>query len=116
MPALHAGWRVRHGRQGRMGEHSRPLQRWDPHPITPSPAAKNRSAMSGGLDSRRGSTSERDHVVRTPDRSAVSVTADNPIRKPEDDVLGRTKVARSFAEQVLSLDVTEGVVLGVLGP
>jgi predicted KAP-like P-loop ATPase len=46
----------------------------------------------------------------------VSVTADNPIRKPEDDVLGRTKVARSFAEQVLSLDVTGGVVVGVLGP
>lgn len=46
----------------------------------------------------------------------MSVTADNPIRKPKDDILGRTKVARSFAEQVLSLDVTEGVVVGVLGP
>lgn len=67
-------------------------------------------------DSRRGATSERGDVVRRPDRSAVSVTADNPIRRPEDDVLGRTKVARSFAEQVLSLDVTEGVVVGVLGP
>lgn len=46
----------------------------------------------------------------------MNVTADNPIQKPEDDVLGRAKVARSFAEQVLSLDVTEGVVVGVLGP
>jgi predicted KAP-like P-loop ATPase len=46
----------------------------------------------------------------------VSVIADNPIRKLEDDVLGRAKVARSFAEQVISLDVSEGVVVGVLGP
>jgi KAP family P-loop domain len=46
----------------------------------------------------------------------VRVNADNPIRTPEDDALGRTKVARSFAEQVLSLDTTEGVVVGVLGP
>jgi predicted KAP-like P-loop ATPase len=67
-------------------------------------------------DSRRGGTSEQDRVGHRPDRSVVSVTADNPIRRPEDDVLGRAKVARSFAEQVLSLDVTEGVVVGVLGP
>lgn len=47
---------------------------------------------------------------------APKVTADNPITKPEDDALGRTKPARSFAEQVLTLDSTEGVVVGVLGP
>lgn len=46
----------------------------------------------------------------------MNIATDNPIRKPEDDVLGRAKVARSFAEQVLSLDVSEGVVVGVLGP
>ena len=46
----------------------------------------------------------------------MSAAADNPIRKPEDDVPGRAKVALSFAEQVLRLDVTEGVVVGVLGP
>jgi predicted KAP-like P-loop ATPase len=46
----------------------------------------------------------------------VGTPADNPIRKAEDDVLGRTKVARSFAEQTLALDATEGVVVGVLGP
>ena len=46
----------------------------------------------------------------------MSVVGDNPIQKPEDDVLGRTKVARSFAEQVLSLDASQGVVAGVLGP
>jgi len=46
----------------------------------------------------------------------VTLRADNPIRKAEDDVLGRANAARSFAGQVLSLDVSEGVVVGVLGP
>jgi predicted KAP-like P-loop ATPase len=41
---------------------------------------------------------------------------DNPIRRPEDDVLGRMTAARSFALQVLSLDANEGLVVGVLGP
>ena len=49
-------------------------------------------------------------------KNAPSITADNPITKPEDDALGRIKPARSFAEQVLALDSTEGVVVGVLGP
>jgi len=66
--------------------------------------------------SRKGRARKRDCVVRRPDQSAVSVRTDNPIRMPEDDVLGRAKVARSFAEQILSLDVTEGIVVGVLGP
>ena len=39
---------------------------------------------------------------QAPDPPAIG--ADNPIRKPEDDVLGRTKFARCFAEQALSLD------------
>jgi hypothetical protein len=46
----------------------------------------------------------------------VRIAADNPIRKVEDDALGRAKVAHSFAENVLSLDANEGVVVGVLGP
>jgi len=46
----------------------------------------------------------------------MSLKADKPIRNPEDDVLGRAQVARSFAEQVLSLDASEGIVVGVLGP
>jgi predicted KAP-like P-loop ATPase len=61
-------------------------------------------------------TSDGNRVMHRSDRGAMSVPADNPIRKPEDDVLGRDKVARSFAEQVLMLDVSEGVVVGVLGP
>ncbi len=46
----------------------------------------------------------------------MSVKADKPIQTPEDDVLGRSKVARTLAEQLLYLDVSEGVVVGVLGP
>lgn len=45
----------------------------------------------------------------------MPVTGDNPIRKSADDTLGRTEVARSFARHVLSLDASEGLVLGVLG-
>ena len=49
-------------------------------------------------------------------RKRTPVTpGDNPIKKPEDDVLGRATVAQDFAEQVLLLDVTEGAVVGVLG-
>lgn len=49
-------------------------------------------------------------------RRLTSISADNPITKPEDDALGRIKPAQSFAEQVLTLDSSEGVVVGVLGP
>jgi hypothetical protein len=49
-------------------------------------------------------------------KDSPSIIADNPITKPEDDALGRTQPARSFGEQVLALDSTEGVVVGVLGP
>ena len=45
----------------------------------------------------------------------MTITGDNPIRRPEDDTLGRAAVAESFARQVLALDTTEGVVVGVLG-
>ncbi|MDX2008195.1 MAG: P-loop NTPase fold protein [Meiothermus sp.] len=43
------------------------------------------------------------------------VVADNPIRKPEEDLLGRNTYAQSFARHVLALDVTDGAVVGVLG-
>ena len=67
-------------------------------------------------DSQNHDPSEQHRVALQRDSSGVSVTGDNPIRMPEDDALGRAKVARSFAAQVLSLDVSEGVVVGVLGP
>lgn len=45
-----------------------------------------------------------------------AIRADHPIRRVEDDALARAKPARSFAGQVLSLDLSEGAVVGVLGP
>lgn len=45
----------------------------------------------------------------------VTVPADNPITDVADDALGRASVALSFADDVLALDVREGVVVGVLG-
>ncbi|WP_223162227.1 KAP family P-loop NTPase fold protein [Nitratifractor salsuginis] len=50
------------------------------------------------------------------ERDVQCVTGDNPIHRRKDDVLGRADMAHSFAEHVLSLDVTEGAVVGVLGP
>lgn len=49
------------------------------------------------------------------DGKPVGLRGDNPIRRAEQDSLGRSGVAESFARQVLALDVTEGVVVGVLG-
>ena len=45
----------------------------------------------------------------------VMVRADNPVRRVEDDLLGRTDFAKFFARQILTLDTTEGAVVGVLG-
>lgn len=50
------------------------------------------------------------------DQNAVRIGADNPITKLEEDALGRIKPASSFAKQLLALDPSEGVVVGVLGP
>ena len=44
------------------------------------------------------------------------ITGDNPIKSPEDDVIGRATGAREFAQNVLELDPSVGVVVGVLGP
>lgn len=44
------------------------------------------------------------------------ITSDNPIKNPKDDVIGRVAIAQKFAQHVLELDTTEGVVVGVLGP
>ncbi|HJT21401.1 MAG TPA: P-loop NTPase fold protein [Nitrospira sp.] len=40
---------------------------------------------------------------------------DNPIKRVEDDAIGRVYSARSFARQVLDLDASSGIVVGVLG-
>ena len=66
-------------------------------------------------DSWSQDASEHGRVPDNRKRSDVNITGDNPIRHAEDDRLGRATVARSFAQQVLSLDAREGVVVGVLG-
>jgi predicted KAP-like P-loop ATPase len=48
--------------------------------------------------------------------AVMAIPGDNPIRRSDEDVLGRSEVANRFAAQVLSLDVSEGAVAGVLGP
>ena len=44
------------------------------------------------------------------------IVGDNPIKNPEDDAIGRISTAQNFAQYVLALDTTEGVVVGLLGP
>ncbi len=44
------------------------------------------------------------------------ITGDNPIKKREDDVIGRVALSQKFAQSVLELDTSKGVVVGVLGP
>src|SRR5712664_1331812 len=51
----------------------------------------------------------------TPTSQPPPAPGDNPIRTFESDTLDRSKTARLFAQQVLALDVSEGVVVGVLG-
>lgn len=65
---------------------------------------RDRSASSAQSSAQRG----------TPGGD-VSLPGDNPIRDPKDDALGRAGAARSFSEEVLSLDASEGLVVGVLG-
>ena len=48
------------------------------------------------------------------DRKTLPLS-DNPIQHPNQDVLGRVALAQSFVRQVLMLDRTEGVVVGILG-
>ena len=49
-------------------------------------------------------------------KKLVTLPGDNPIRGPETNVLGRLEPAQSFVRQVLELDATEGVMVGVFGP
>ena len=46
----------------------------------------------------------------------MTIPADKPIRTAEEDLLGRAPRARLFAEHVAQIEVSEGVVVGVLGP
>jgi ABC-type transporter Mla maintaining outer membrane lipid asymmetry ATPase subunit MlaF len=44
------------------------------------------------------------------------VLVDNPIKTSSEDVLNRDPIAKLLAQQLLRLDCTEGLVVGVLGP
>ena len=46
----------------------------------------------------------------------MGIAVDQPIIHPEQDTLGRLNAAKNFAQMVLALDSTQGVVVGVLGP
>jgi hypothetical protein len=46
----------------------------------------------------------------------VSAFSDNPIRDVDEDRLERAPLAASFSNQVLKFDLSEGLVVGVLGP
>lgn len=48
-------------------------------------------------------------------RRAISIL-DDPIRSKSEDVLGRADVAHDFAHSLRLLDVSQGLVVGVLGP
>ena len=41
---------------------------------------------------------------------------DNPIEKSEDDDIDRDATAKNFAQNVLKLDTSKGIIVGVLGP
>ena len=44
------------------------------------------------------------------------VLSDNPIEHVDDDVLNRTDYAKFFAQHVLNLDCSKGVVVGIFAP
>lgn len=46
----------------------------------------------------------------------MAVQSDNPINQADDDLLNRAGHARRLARQVLAFDLSEGLVVGVLGP
>ena len=66
-------------------------------PARQSLAPKNSRRLISGLISTR-------HKARH-NGDPVTVRGDNPIRRPEDDTLGRKAAARSFGKQVLGLQM-----------
>lgn len=65
------------------------------------------------MDTKSDSTNGHIRSVENP--SKIKAISDNPIRSSTDDSLGRLTSAKSFAQNVLSLDASEGIVVGVLG-
>ena len=44
------------------------------------------------------------------------IRSDEPIERPEDDVLGRANLAAVIAGEIRRIDAKDGFVVGVLGP
>ena len=65
-------------------------------------------------DSLRGQV--RVSIMSNAERRVPGIPTDNPLRKPEEDLLERASIARFFAEHILKIDASEGLVVGVLGP
>jgi predicted KAP-like P-loop ATPase len=57
-----------------------------------------------------------DHGASNRGTAPMPVRGDNPVRYTDDDTLSRSRLAKSLAEQVLAMDSTQGLVVGVLGP
>ena len=71
--------------------------------------SRHADAATGGVPLSGPELPESPATVQT------LLAADNPIRGATDDRLGRVRAAESFASNVLQLDASEGVVVGVLG-
>lgn len=57
----------------------------------------------------------RKSSVDTENSRTTFLPSDNPIQQPGQDLLGRAALAQSFVRQVLMLDRSEGLVVGILG-
>ena len=66
-------------------------------------------SMIGGRLARRTSKPRLGHAC-------FMIPGDSPITRPDEETLECESVARSFAAQVMSLDSSQGLVVGVLGP
>ena len=61
------------------------------------------------------SQEEKETPASQDNQKVVGISADNPITKIDEDALGRVEPASLFTNQLLALDPSEGVVVGVLG-
>ncbi len=69
-----------------------------------------------GSESGTAAFGQTEAAATSRDKHPALIPTDNPIRREQDDALGRARVAKSFARQILSVDAAEGIVVGVLGP
>ncbi len=52
----------------------------------------------------------------TNEQTNNAIAIDHPIQDAKDDVLQRSRMAKSFARRVLVLPASQGLVVGVFGP